>query len=391
MISLITKITNGIIITDTLEKGKSLYFEDGKITAITAENLPFDREIDAEGKYVSPGFVDIHTHGAGDCDFADNDKELILKACNTHAKYGTTTIFPTCTSSAFEDTVKFVENVRDLMKENAPGKPFIAGSHLEGPYFSDGQRGAQNPAYIKCPKKEEYTKFYEASDGTLARISFAPELCGSLELCDYLREKGVVASFGHTDGVYSELKPAIDRGCRLATHLYSGMNCVTRRNLIRNLGAVETTFLEDDVYAEIICDGIHLPVEVLKLIIKIKGVDKLCMVTDSMRAAGMGEGESVLGARNDGLPVVVRNGVAYLTDMTAFAGSVATSDRLVRVMHKDVGMPLTDCIKMMCENPAKVMKLTDRGRLAVGYVADIVVFDEDIAVEKVICGGEELW
>ena len=191
MTSLITKITNGIIITDTLETGKSLYFEDGKITAITAENLPFDREIDAEGKYVSPGFVDIHTHGAGDCDFADNDKELILKACNTHAKYGTTTIFPTCTSSAFEDTVKFVENVRDRMKENAPGKPFIAGSHLEGPYFSDGQRGAQNPAYIKCPKKEEYTKFYEASDGTLARISFAPELCGSLELRDYLREKGV--------------------------------------------------------------------------------------------------------------------------------------------------------------------------------------------------------
>ena len=391
MIYLITKITNGIIITDTLEKGKNLYFEDGKITAITAENLPFDREIDAGGKYVSPGFIDIHTHGAGDCDFADNDKELILKACNTHAKYGTTTIFPTCTSSSFEDTLKFVENIRELMKENAPGKPYIAGSHLEGPYFADGQRGAQNPAYIKAPVPEEYTKFYEAAQGTLSRISFAPELDGGLELCDYLRERNVVASFGHTDGVYSELKPAIDRGCKLATHLYSGMNCVTRRNLIRNLGAVETTFLEDDVYAEIICDGIHLPVEVLKLIIKIKGVDKLCMITDSMCAAGMGEGNFVIGSRKDGLPVVVKNGVAYLTDMTAFAGSIATSDRLVRVMHKDVGMPLADCIKMMCENPAKVMKLTDRGRLAVGYVADVVVFDEDIAVEKVICGGEEVW
>ncbi|MBR5308431.1 MAG: N-acetylglucosamine-6-phosphate deacetylase [Clostridia bacterium] len=388
---MITKITNGIIITDTLEKGKNLYFEDGKITAITAENLPFDREIDAGGKYVSPGFIDIHTHGAGDCDFADNDKELILKACNTHAKYGTTTIFPTCTSSSFEDTLKFVENIRELMKENAPGKPYIAGSHLEGPYFADGQRGAQNPAYIKAPVPEEYTKFYEAAQGTLSRISFAPELDGGLELCDYLRERNVVASFGHTDGVYSELKPAIDRGCKLATHLYSGMNCVTRRNLIRNLGAVETTFLEDDVYAEIICDGIHLPVEVLKLIIKIKGVDKLCMITDSMCAAGMGEGNFVIGSRKDGLPVVVKNGVAYLTDMTAFAGSIATSDRLVRVMHKDVGMPLADCIKMMCENPAKVMKLTDRGRLAVGYVADVVVFDEDIAVEKVICGGEEVW
>ncbi len=387
---MITRIKNGIIITDVLEKGKYLYFKDSKITAVTSDELPYDEEIDAKGQYVAPGFIDIHTHGAGNCDFADGSRDGILQGCYAHAKYGTTTIFPTCTSSAFEDILLFLENVKSLIAENAPGKPHIAGSHLEGPYFCDGQRGAQNPAYIKAPVPEEYKKFYEVADGTLARISFAPELDGALELCDYLREKGVVASYGHTDGVYSEIKPAIDRGCKLATHLYSGMNCVTRRNLIRNLGAVETTFLEDDVYAEIICDGIHLPPDVLRLIIKIKGTDKLCMITDSMRGAGVGEGASILGAKNDGLPVTIKNGVAYLNDMTAFAGSVATSDRLVRVMHKDVGVSLPECIKMMCKNPADVMHITDRGQLKEGFFADIVFFDENINVSEVLIEGKEL-
>ncbi|MBE6703894.1 MAG: N-acetylglucosamine-6-phosphate deacetylase [Ruminococcaceae bacterium] len=387
---MITRIKNGIIIADTLEKGKYIYFDDGRITAVTSDDLPYDNEIDAEGNYVSPGFIDIHTHGAGNADFADGDRESIICGCNTHAKHGTTTIFPTCTSSATKDILNFLETVRELIKENAPGKPHIAGSHLEGPYFADGQRGAQNPAYIKAPVPEEYKKFYEVAEGTLSRISFAPELPGSLELCDFLSEKGVVASFGHTDGVYSELKPAIDKGCRLATHLYSGMNCVTRRNLLRNLGAVETTFLEDDVYAEIICDGIHLPPELLKLIIKIKGTDKLCMITDSMRAAGMPEGDYQLGAKDDGLECTVKNGVAYLHDMTAFAGSVATTDRLVRVMYKQVGMSLTECIKMMCAVPAKVMHIdADRGLLKEGYFADIVIFDEDINVKKVIIEGKE--
>lgn len=388
---MITRIKNGVIITETLEKGKYLYYQNGKITAITDAELPFDREIDAEGNYVSPGFIDIHTHGAGNSDFADGDRESILNGCYVHAKHGTTTIFPTCTSSATKDILHYLETVRELMKENAPGKPHIAGSHLEGPYFADGQKGAQNPAYIKAPVPEEYKKFYEVAEGTLSRISFAPELPGSLELCDFLAEKGVVASFGHTDGVYSELKPAIDKGCKLATHLYSGMNCVTRRNLLRNLGAVETTFLEDDVYAEIICDGIHLPPELLKLIIKLKGTDKLCMITDSMRAAGMPEGDYLLGASEDGLECTVKNGVAYLRDMSAFAGSVATTDRLIRVMHKTVGVPLPECIKMMCKNPAKVMHTDkDRGCLKEGYFADIVIFDNDINVKEVFIEGEKL-
>lgn len=384
-----TKIKNAVFITDTEERGKYLYIEDGRIKALTKEEFPFDEEIDAQGLFVSSGFIDIHTHGAGNHDFADGEKEDIIKAAHTHARYGTTTIYPTCTSSSTEDIMHFVENVRDAIKENAPGKPHIAGSHLEGPYFADSQRGAQNPEYIKAPCKDEYTEFEKKSEGTLKRISFAPELDGSYELCDFLKEKGIVASFGHTDGIYEEILPAIKKGCTLATHLYSGMNMITRRNCHRKLGAVETAYLEDEVTVEIIADGIHLPPELLKLIYKIKGPDKICLVTDSMRGAGMGEGKSILGPKNDGMDCIIKDGIAYLTDMTGFAGSVATADRLVRVMNKQANVPLTECIKMITETPAKVMGLSERGSLKEGYFADLVFFDSDINIKKVMIEGKE--
>lgn len=385
-----TKIKNAVFVTDNLETEKNLYIEDGIIAAFTEQELPYDRELDANGLYVSPGFVDIHTHGAGNYDFADGSVEDILQAARTHAKYGTTTIFPTCTSSSTEDILLFVENVKKAMEENEAGKPFIAGSHLEGPYFSQVMRGAQNPSYLKAPEASEYEEFVTRGEGSVRRISFAPELPGTEKLCNYLNEQGVVASFGHTDGVYEELIPCIRKGCQLATHLYSGMNTVTRRGLYRKLGAVETAFLEKGVTVEIIADGVHLPPELLRLIYQIKGPEKICLITDSMRGAGMGEGPSVLGPKHDGMDCVIKAGVAFLTDMTAFAGSVATSDRLVRVMHKEAGIPLTDCIQMMCKTPARVMGLTHRGEIREGFVADLVFFDKDIQIKKVLLQGREL-
>lgn len=387
---MVTRIKNAVFLTDREEHSKYLYIKDGVISNFSDEELAYDAEIDAEGLFVSPGFIDIHTHGAGNFDFADGEKEDIVNAAYAHAKHGTTSIYPTCTSSSMKDTLRFIENVRDVMKENAPGKPHIAGSHLEGPYFAMSQKGAQNPEYIKPPCRSEYEEFIEKGQGTLQRISFAPELEGSEELCDCLKENNVVAAFGHTDAIYEEIIPVIKKGCTLATHLYSGMNMVTRRNCYRKLGAVETALLEDDVTVEVIADGKHLPPELLKFIHKIKGSDKICLVTDSMRGAGMGEGKSLLGPKNDGMDCVIKDGVAFLTDMTAFAGSVATADRLIRVMYKEVGVPLCECVKMITKTPARVMGLKDRGSIEEGYIADLVFFDNDINIRKVIIEGKEL-
>ena len=389
---MVVRIKNAVFISDTLEENKYLYIEDGTITAFTDKELDFDCEVDADGLYVSPGFIDIHTHGAGGYDFGDGEVSDIKNAAYTQAKYGTTTVFPTCTSSSTEDILLFVKNVKRAMKDNAPGTPHIAGAHLEGPYFADAQRGAQNPEYIKDPCRSEYEEFVKSGEGTVRRISFAPELDGSEELCDYLTENGIVAAYGHTDAIYQEIEPLIRKGCKLATHLYSGMSGVTRRDCYRKLGGVETAFLEDDVYVEIIADGKHLPPELLKLIYKIKGPDRICLITDSMRGAGMGEGESVLGPKNDpsSMKCVIKDGIAFLTDMTAFAGSVATTDRLLRVMHKEAEVPLCECVKMLTKIPAEVMGIKDRGSLKEGYKADLVFFDKDINVRKVMIEGKEL-
>ena len=385
-----TKIKNAVLITDVLDSNSNLYFEDGKIVAITADDLPCDCVIDADGLYVAPGFIDIHTHGAGGYDFGDGSADDIRNASYAHAKHGTTSIYPTCTTTSTEGILQFILNVKEVMAENRPGIPYVAGSHLEGPYFSQAMRGAQNPAYIKSPVPEDYKRFVEAGEGTVRRISFAPELPGSVELCEYLIKNGIVAAFGHTEAIYEELIPVIEKGCKLATHLYSGMNLVTRRGPYRKLGAVETAFLEDDVTVEIIADGVHLPKELLKLIYKFKGSDKICLITDSMRGAGMPEGPTLLGPKADNFECIIKDGVAMLPDMTAFAGSVATADRLIRVMHQQVGVSLPECIKMMCAMPAKTMGLEGRGKLETGFVADLVFFDEDINVKNVILQGEPL-
>lgn len=387
---MVLKITNGTCLSGTKAERTNIYIKDGIIENVTKEDLLYDRIIDAEGMYVSPGFIDIHVHGGGGYDFADGTLNDIKKAAFAHALHGTTTIFPTSASMSFEDTLKFIKNVKLAVRENRPGHPFIAGSHLEGPYFAQSMRGAQNPEYIKEPKKEEYTRFIEEGEGSVTRMSFAPELKGAADLCRYLKSKNVVTAYAHTEACYEEIKPVLDLGCRIATHLYSGMETVTRKNGLRRLGGVETAFLEDDIYCEVIADGMHLPVNLLKLIYKLKGSDKICLITDAMRGAGMEDGYSVLGPKNDGVKCIVKNGVAYLEDMQAFAGSVCTSDRLVRVMHKSAEIPLCDCIKMMCENPAKVMGLKDRGKIEKGLRADLVIFDDNINIKKVIIEGGEL-
>lgn len=388
---MVTKIYNAVFVTNELLKDKNLYIKDDKFLSLTEEELDFDISIDAQGLYVAPGFIDIHTHGAGGYDFADGSVDDILNAAYVHATHGTTTVYPTSASMSFDCTIQFAKNVKKAMESNTPGKPYIAGSHLEGPYFSQAQKGAQNPDYIKAPEYDEYSQYIAAGDGTVKRISYAPELDGSMELCDYLNKNNIISAFAHTDGIYEEIKPLVDMGCRIATHLYSGMNTVTRRKMQRKLGAVETAFLEDSVIAEVIADGVHLPIELLKLIYKIKGADKICLVTDSMRGAAMGEGPSVLGPMHDGMDCIIKDGVAFLPDMTAYAGSVATTDRLVRVMHKGAGIPLCDCIKMMTQTPAKAMGLDKRGQLSENYYADLVFFDEDIQIKKVFIEGKELY
>ena len=385
-------LKNGKVITPfRVIKNGGVTIKNGKILNVFEENnyeiKKEDKVIDVEGNYISPGFIDIHTHGGGDHDFMDGTVEAIKKASKTHMKYGTTSIIPTTLTSTMHELYNTLDNFEQAKKEMEDG-PNLLGIHLEGPYFSMEQKGAQDSRYIKNPNPEEYLKILDYSDDII-RWTVAPELDGAIDLGLELRKRNILGSIGHTNAIYEEVLEGFENGYTHVTHLYSGMSMVRRINAFRFSGVVESSYLIDEMTVEIIADGIHLPPSLLKLIYKIKGPENICLVTDSMRAAGMPEGESILGSLEDGQKVIVEDGVAKLLDRSAFAGSVATADRLVRTMINKADVPLHEAVKMATATPAKVMGIQDKkGVIAKGKDADIIVFDDDIDINKVVISGE---
>jgi N-acetylglucosamine-6-phosphate deacetylase len=383
------KITNGRIITPAGIINGTVLINETKIVAISERDIdaPDALVIDAHGNYVSPGFIDIHVHGGGGHDFMDGNEDAFLEIARTHARYGTTAMVPTTLTAEKADLLKTLDLYATADAKNTMGAQFL-GMHLEGPYFAMNQRGAQDPRYIRNPDEEEYKEIIAYSKA-IKRWSAAPELPGAIKFAKYLQAHGIMPALAHTDAIYEEVAVAFENGYTLATHLYSGMSGVTRRNAYRYAGVIEAAFLIDAMDVEVIADGIHLPAPLLKLVNKIKGPDRIALITDAMRAAGMPEGDSVLGNRDTGLKVIVEDGVAKLPDRSSFAGSVATCDRLVRTMMTMADVPLPEAIKMMTKNPATIMGVDDRkGALVEDLDADIAIFDEQISIQATIVNGK---
>lgn len=387
---MILKIKNGRIITDKVETDKSLYLRDGKILAVTSENIPADKEIDAKGTYVSPGFIDIHCHGGGGADFFSGSVDETKISLRTHLAHGTTAMMPTTTTVEPVTFRKSIESIGVVMQEKAEDLPEILGAHLEGPYFSHEQAGAQNVVFMTAPKKEEYEALLANYKGIIARWSFAPEREGAVEFCETLVKNNVIPSIAHTNATYDEIMPVYNAGCRLMTHFYSGMSLLTRRQGFRVLGAVETGYLLDDMYVETIADGKHLPPELLRLIYKVKTSDYICMVTDAICAAGVKPHEMHSGAMADKAMPLIEDGVAKTADRMNFAGSIATADRLVRVMHKEAGVNMAEAVKMVTKIPARITGAGHIGAIREGLDADIVFFNDNIEVQKVFLKGKEV-
>ena len=267
----------------------------------------------------------------------------------------------------------------------------MPGLHLEGPYFAPTQAGAQDPRFLKTPKPEEYLPILESTDKVL-RWSAACELDGAMEFADACREHGVLCAIGHSDAEYETVEEAIRHGFTHLTHLYSCMSTVHRVNAYRVCGIVEAAYLRDDLTVEIIADGCHLPKGLLQMIYRFIDPDRTCLVTDSMRGAGLPDGaESILGSLTNGQTVIIEDGVAKMPDRKAFAGSVATADRLLRTMVNIAEVPLCDAVRMLTETPARIQKFTDRGTLDIGKRADIVLFDDSLKVVRTIVGGKTVF
>lgn len=383
------KIINGKIITPhRIINDGTVVIRDGEILEVGDQRLeiPGATEIDAKANYISPGFIDIHVHGGAGHDFMDGTEEAFLAIARLHAQYGTTSMLPTTLSSTKDEMLKTLSAYESADKKNVDGSQFL-GMHLEGPYFAMSQRGAQDPRFIRDPDPKEYEEILSKSS-VVKRWSAAPELKGAIEFGRYLKSKNILPAIAHTDAIYEDVVVAFENGYTLATHLYSAMSGVTRRNAFRYAGVIESAFILDDMDVEIIADGVHLPSPLLKLVYKIKGADRTALITDAMRAAGMPPGESMLGSLTNGLKVIVEDGVAKLPDRTSFAGSVATADRLVRTVTTIGEIPLADAIKMITTTPARILNLSHRkGSIAKGKDADIVIFDANIHIQMTMING----
>lgn len=380
-------MTGDIVTPKGILKNHRISFENGIITEIEpcSKHEP-SRE---NGLFAAPGFVDIHVHGGGGHDFMDGSEEAFLGAAELHSAHGTTSFLPTtltCPDSELFDTF---EIFRTAKKHPVFGSMFF-GLHLEGPYFSKEQAGAQDPRYLLTPVKQHWERIFEKGEGIIARWSAAPELENALLLGRELKKRGILASMGHSDATLEQVERGFEYGYTLLTHFYSGMSGMIRKNGYRIPGMIESGYIIEPMCVEVIADGKHLPHSILGLVFRAKGTKKCALVTDAMRGAGMTEGKTILGSLKNGQECFVSDGVAKLPGGNAFAGSVATCDVLLKNACL-AGADLCQAVEMMTATPARLAGMTDRGELKPGKRADIVLFDSEMNIKKTVIGGKTVF
>ena len=372
-----TAIINANIVTTEKVIPNGVCVFDNGIIEYVGTQMPNDAVvIDAKNQYLIPGFIDLHCHGGDGSEFIDGTKDAVIKACSIHAKHGTKVLYPTISATDYDTMVRSLEAIE---KAKDSVNLIIAGVHLEGPYLSPDMCGAQNGNIIRKPNAKEYESLYEKFGTLIKRWSYAPEEDVDGAFLKFLTRNNITPSTAHSNAKYEHMLKAYEGGNKLVTHLYSCTSTIVREGGFRKLGVIESTFLLDDVCAEMIGDGRHLPSELLRMIFKIKGADKLCLVTDAIRYAGCSESGQVYDGE---IPYLIEDGVAKLADRSAFAGSIATTERIVKSVT-EAGILLKDVVTMLTKTPATVMGLDGYGSIKKGYNAIFTVLDKDLNVVNV--------
>ncbi len=369
-----------IVLADRILEDGVCCFEKGQICYVGTRQQDAETVLDAQGSFLLPGFIDIHCHGGCGKDFRDATAEEMEEIARFHLKKGTTTLLATTTTGSWENIERALQRYASI-----DNKRNMVGVHMEGPWFNPAQCGAQDVKTMDLHPNGEHLRRLKKKYPFIDRISAAPELEDGLEFGRVGRELGIVMSMGHTDATFAQTLEAAGNGYTLMTHLYSGMRGTVRENAFRVAGAVEGGLFDDRLDVEIIADGRHLPKELLQFICKCKGFDKVCLITDAIRAAGLPEGTVFHDGTHD---AIVEDQVGKIMDRSCFVGSVATTDRLVRVMHLEAGFPLVNVSHMMSAVPARIMGYRDRGAIAEGLRADLVVMDGNLETTHVFLNGK---
>lgn len=370
-------LINGRIVTDgQIFDGYDIVTDGGKIIAVVPHGAPQGETVDLKGHYISAGFIDIHCHGGGGAEFIDAEPDAFKTAAAVHAEHGTRILFPTVSATDFDTMIRVLECFRKVKADCALEMP---GVHLEGPYLALEMCGGQAPEIIRPIDPNEYNFILENYGDLIARWSYAPEKDADNTFAEALKARSIVSATAHSSAEYSDICRALTADNRLITHLYSCTSTVTRHQGFRHLGIIESAFLLDELFVETIADGRHLPPELLKMIVKIKGADRVAMITDALRPGGAGPQQEGKAYTDCPVPFVIEDGVAKLLDRSAFAGSIATTDILLKTAVS-AGISLPDAVKMLTETPAKVMGLSEKGRIAPGFDAQFTVFDDAMQI-----------
>lgn len=373
-------ITNAHIISPDIEiEGGSLVLEAGKISAVLEAGaaLPEALEtIDAGGRYVMPGFIDIHAHGADGKDVCDNETESIRHIAKVKLGEGVTTWLPT----TLTQPQALLEQIAGKCAEYMVNQEFAKtpGLHVEGPFINQANAGAQNPQFVRKPDFEELKTMHDIAPALV--VSIAPDVEGA---CDCIREAkaaGISSSAAHTSSTSAQVMAAKDAGLTHLTHFGNAMTGLHHREI----GVVGTGLLDPDLKIELICDTIHLCPDFLRLVFSVKPIEQLIMITDSMCGSWIGEGEVQLG----GLPVIVKDGQARLKEGGALAGSVLRYNEGLHNVAELTELPLHQLIKATSWNQAQSLGLEGVGKLEPGFCADIAILDQDFSVWKTLVDGE---
>lgn len=378
-------LVNGRVVLPAEVVERTVLIDDGRIAGIVDSGAlpPGTERIDVGGRLVAPGLIDIHTHGALGHTFNEPSAEAYSVITRENASHGVTSLLATLVTAPIADLVACLQFARHWIGEAHEGAQ-VLGVHLEGPYLSVAQKGAQDPAHIRTPDDGTADLLLAQAD-VLRIVTLAPELPGALELTQRITRLGIVPAAGHSSAREDEVQAAMRRGLRHAVHLWSGQSSTVREGPWRKPGLLEMALTCDGLTAEMIADNRHLPPTLMRMAYRCKGAGRLCVVSDATSGAGLPEGSRF---QMGGMEYDVRDGVGMLLDRTAFAGSTTLLDGMVRVLTQVVGVPLVEALRMASLTPARIIGVEGRkGSLAAGKDADIAIFGDDLTVWRTMVAG----
>ena len=376
-------IVNGKVFLDGSFQEKTVGIEDGRIHILPKEEMPKEgaKVYDAEGKRVVPGFLDIHTHGAVGVDVNAATAEELGKIGHFMATQGTTSWLCSVLTDTKEQTLWCIDEFKKHKAMENAGADLL-GIHLEGPFLAKEFKGAMPEHLLRDADVELLKEYQEAAEGNIRYLTVSPEIDGIVDAIPLIKELGIVVAIGHSGADYDTSMKAIENGAASCTHIFNAMKL-----LHQHFPAIMGAAMESDIYCEAICDGRHLHPGVVRLLLKTKGIDRVVAITDSIMAAGLPDGNYKLGV-ND---VVVVDGDAKLASNGVRAGSTLTTGQALKNILKFTGRPIEEVLMLLTENPAMLIGVFDeKGSIADGKDADLVVLDEENNVYDTFVGGKQV-